>query len=111
MIEWLRFGICAFFVLLSLVAFGAAQVGLQKWSFVLCRMHAVAVGDTVGFLSLLLAVAIALGFQLATLKLALIALVWLFASPTAGHLLAQLQCGSSGVFTLPTEKEEDDHAN
>ena len=109
--EWLRFGISAFFILLSLSAFLAAQLGLQKWRFVLCRMHAVAVGDTVGFLSLLIAVAIALGLRLATLKLALIALVWLFASPTSGHLLAQLQCSSAGLFTLPTEKEEDDHAN
>ena len=107
--DWIRFGFVAFFTLLALFCFASEVLGLFKWKTMLCRMHAGAVGDTLGLFSAIAAAVIARGLSFDALKMAAVALVMLFSSPTVGHLLAQIEATVSGRgkdFYAPTAEDE-----
>ena len=107
MIGWILFGVSAVLTVFGIFCFACAQFGLQSRRFTLPRMHAAAVGDTLGFISILAAVCISEGLSVSTLKLILLAVIWLFSSPTSGHLLAQIVAVTSGLTALPDEKEDE----
>ncbi len=70
-------------------------IGVFKFKYVLNRMHAAAMNDTLGILFILLGLAVREGFTPATLKLLLvIAFLWL-ASPVCSHLVGKLEAGTN----------------
>ncbi len=81
-------------VLLMLMGVGImiiGTIGVFKFRYVLNRMHAAAMNDTLGILFILLGLAIRVGLDLASLKLLLvIAFLWL-ASPVCSHLVSKLE--------------------
>lgn len=91
MIEWVQFCVTAFFIIGGLIVAGVATYGLFKFKFVLNRMHAAALNDTLAILFVLLGLIIANGFNFVSLKLLLIILFLWFASPVASHLIARLE--------------------
>lgn len=64
-------------------------IGLVRMPDLFTRMHAASVTDTLGAGLLLLGMAITAGLSLVTAKLAILALLLFFASPTATHALAR----------------------
>lgn len=64
-------------------------IGMLRMPDFYTRMHAASVIETLGVGLLLLGMAIQSGFTLVTVKLAVIGLLVLFASPTATHALAK----------------------
>ena len=48
-IEWIRFLIGAAFLLFGLGIFAIEMIGVYRFKYVLNRMHAAAMGDTLGF--------------------------------------------------------------
>lgn len=65
--------------------------GNYKFKFVLNRMHAAAMNDTLGILFVLLGLMVLKGMTMISLKFLLIILFLWFASPVSSHLIARLE--------------------
>ena len=91
MIETLRFILCALLIGVGLVFEVCAVIGVFRFHYVLNRMHAAALGDTMGILMIMLGLAVASGINLLSLKLLLIIFLFWTASPVASHLIGRLE--------------------
>ena len=89
--EWIRFYLGAFFLILGLVVFAFEIFGVFKFKYVLNRMHAAAMGDTLALFFSLVGLAIIRGLSFDTLKIALIILLFWIASPVSSHMLARME--------------------
>lgn len=90
-ISIIRFIIGFAFILTGLVIFGLQMFGIFKFKYVLNRMHAAAMGDTLGISMILLGLMIMYGISFSTLKLGLIIVFLWCSSPVASHVVAALQ--------------------
>lgn len=63
-VETLRFILCALLMLLGLIFEISAVVGVFRFRYVLNRMHAAAMGDTMGIFLMLLGLAVANGINM-----------------------------------------------
>ena len=91
MLDWVRFGVTAFFLLAALICFASEVLGLYRFDFVMNRMHSAGVGDTCALFCVIMGLAAASGFRFATLKLLLILLFMWFTSPVSTHFLSQVE--------------------
>ncbi len=108
MAEWIRCIMAAGLILTGLFVALSAVLGLFRFKYVLNRMHAAALMDTLGILLVLLGIIVARGFAAVSLKfLLLIVMLWL-TSPVATHLIAKLEV-TSGEHPEQHMKLEDDH--
>ena len=89
--EWIRFILTAVLLFASLTAFTAAVIGAYRFGFVMNRLHAAGIGDTLGTFGMIAALLIGGGLHMSTLKLALIILFLWFTSPASSHFLAQIE--------------------
>ena len=77
--------------ILGVMVFITATFGIFKFKYVLNRMHAAALGDTLGILLMTLGGIIWYGFGFVSLKVALIlGFLWI-TSPVASHFIAKLE--------------------
>jgi len=112
LIDWAQF-ICGTGLLLTGLGFFVIQlIGVFKFKYVLNRMHAAAMGDTLGLGASLLGLIILSGFNFTSLKMALIiAFLWM-ASPVSSHLIARLEVTTNEhvdkFCELPNEEKEED---
>ena len=91
MIETLRFILCAVLIGFGLIFEICAVIGVFRFHYVLNRMHAAALGDTMGILLIMLGLAVANGANLLSLKLLLLVFLFWMASPVASHLIGRLE--------------------
>ena len=91
MIDWIIFGVSNAFIFVGLFIACSAVFGLYRFNFVINRMHAAAMNDTLGILLVLVGLMIQSGFQYATLKMLIIIVFFWFASPVSGHLITKMQ--------------------
>lgn len=91
MMEWVRFVAGALLILAGLTVSCIAVVGTYKFKFVLNRMHAAAMNDTMAILLVVLGLIILNGFNFTSLKLFVIICFFWMASPVCSHLLARLE--------------------
>ena len=91
MMEWIRFAVGALFILVGLLVSCVAVAGTYKFKFVLNRMHAAAMNDTLAILFVILGLIILNGFNFTSLKLFVIICFFWMASPVCSHLLARLE--------------------
>ncbi len=89
--EWIRFAVTAVCIVIALIAFSAAVIGAWRFGFVMNRMHAAGIGDTAGIFFVALALMVAAGTGLDTLKLILVVLFLWFTSPASSHFLSQVE--------------------
>ncbi|MBQ9065220.1 MAG: monovalent cation/H(+) antiporter subunit G [Blautia sp.] len=89
--EWVRFFITAALLLLGLFSFISAVTGVYRFGFVMNRMHAAGIGDTLGLLCIILALAVQSGLDMDTLKLLLLIFFMWFTSPVSTHFLSQVE--------------------
>lgn len=89
--EWIRFLAGAFFLLIGLGIFVIEMIGVFRFRYVLNRMHAAAMGDTLGIGSCMVGLIIICGWSFTSLKLLLIILFLWLSSPTSSHLIARLE--------------------
>ena len=99
--EWVRFIIGAAFLIMGLAVFIIEMIGVFRCKYVMNRMHAAAMGDTLGIGCTLLGLIIINGANLTSLKLACIIVFLWFSSPTSSHLIARLE--------LTTDEEPQKH--
>lgn len=91
MLAWLQFILSACFIGIGLIIIILSVLGVYRFRFVLNRMHAAAMGDTLGILFIILGLMIANGFNMVLFKfLSIIAFMWI-ASPVTSHLITKLE--------------------
>lgn len=100
--EIIRYCIAAMLLLIGVGIACIATFGLFKFKYVLNRMHAAAMCDTLALMICLLGVAVLYGFSFVTLKLVLIIVFLWLASPVSSHLIARLE-----VTTNPEGMKEE----
>lgn len=90
-LEWIRFIVGAIVLCIGLITFGLEVFGVYRFHFVLNRMHAAAMGDTLGIGISLIGLIIFSGFNFTSLKMFLVVVFLWFASPVSSHLIARLE--------------------
>ncbi len=94
------------FLALAAFIFFSEVLGFYKFKYVMNRMHAAAMGDTLGIGSIVIAVAVLTGELTATLKLLLIIIFMFLTGPVVTHLIAGAEvathCNAGNEY-----KEED----
>lgn len=94
-LEWIRFLLGAGMLLCGLIIFLIETYGVFHLNYVLNRMHAAAMGDTLGISFSLIGLMIFNGINFTTLKLALIVIFFWVASPVSSHMLARLETATN----------------
>lgn len=111
LIDWVRFIVGVGLLIVGLCFFITELIGVYKFKYVLNRMHAAGMGDTLGLSMTLLGTMILSGLNFTTLKMALIIVFLWMASPVASHLIARLEVTTNEELEkyckLPTEMEEE----
>lgn len=100
-LEWIRFLVGSFFLLCGMGIFIVEMIGVFRFKYVLNRMHAAAMGDTLGIGFSLVGLIIMSGFTFTSLKLLLVIIFLWFSSPTSSHLIARLE--------VNTNEDEEEH--
>lgn len=93
--EWIRLLLGSALLLSGLLIFLIELYGIFHLKYVLNRMHAAAMGDTLGISFSLIGLMIFSGFNFVTLKMMLIVIFLWFASPVSSHMLARLEVATN----------------
>ncbi|MBR3644205.1 MAG: monovalent cation/H(+) antiporter subunit G [Parasporobacterium sp.] len=82
--------VAAVFIIFGLLLFATEIYGVNRFSFVMNRMHAAAIGDTLAMMSCMLGLIIYSGFNFISLKLLMVVVFLCFSSPVSSHLIMNL---------------------
>lgn len=93
--EWIRLIVGGVFLISGLATFFTEIFGVFHFRYVLNRMHATAMGDTLGISSCMVGLMIFSGWNFTTLKLLLVVVFLWFASPVSSHVLARLEVATN----------------
>ena len=111
-LNWIRFVVGTGLLLVGLGIFLLQVFGVFKLKYVLNRMHAAAMGDTLGIGICLLGLIILSGFNVTSLKMGMIIVFLWLASPVSSHLIARLEVVTNEHLQeqceLPGEEWEDE---
>lgn len=99
--EWIRFLVGAGLLLFGIGIFVIEMIGIFRFKYVLNRMHAAAMGDTLGIGFSLIGLIVMNGLNLTSLKLFLVIVFLWFSSPVSSHLIARLE--------VTTDEEQEKH--
>lgn len=105
--EWIRFIIGSAFIAVGIVIFFTELFGVFHFKYVLNRMHAAAMGDTLGISACLIGLMIFSGLNFTTLKMFLIIVFLWFASPVSSHVLSRLEAATNDNLSAHCEIYED----
>lgn len=106
-VEWIRLLVGCLFILIGMVIFFTELFGVFHFKYVLNRMHAAAMGDTLGISACLIGLMIFSGFNFTTLKMFLIIVFLWFASPVSSHVLSRLEAATNDNLSEHCEIYED----
>ena len=111
-LEWIRFLAGTGLLLTGVCVFAIELFGVFKFQYVLNRMHAAAIGDTLGIGISLLGLMILSGLNFTSLKLGLVIVFLWMASPVSSHLISRLEVVTNEHLQEdcdpPEEKWEDE---
>lgn len=91
MLEWIRLIIGGSLIIVGVIVAIIATLGIFKFKFVLNRMHAAAMCDTLALGAVLLGLIVINGIGMVSFKILLVILFLWFASPVSSHLIARLE--------------------
>lgn len=100
-LEWIRFCAGGLFLLCGIVFFVFEMIGVFRFRYVMNRMHAAAMGDTLGIGFSMLGLMILCGFSFTSLKMLCVVIFLWFSSPASSHLIARLE--------VTTDEEPEKH--
>lgn len=89
--QWIRFALSAACLVTGLVFMILAVFGVNRFHQALNRMHAAAMGDTLGILFVFAGLILIRGFSMDSLKLFLVILFFWTAGPVSGHMISRLE--------------------
>ena len=101
--EWIRFWITAVILAAGIGFLAAGVIGNCRFSYVMNRIHAAGLGDTMGVLLVTVALAVSSHGALSVGKLFLPLIFLWITSPVSGHFLGQIE-----YFTNPRLYEHMD---
>ena len=111
-LEWIRFLAGVILLLIGMVVFLLQLFGVFKFKYVLNRMHAAAMGDTLGIGVSLTGLILLCGLNFTSLEMALIIVFLWLASPVSSHLISRLEVVTNEHLAehceLPHEEWEDE---
>lgn len=90
-LEWIRFLTGAALLLAGIFIFIIEMIGVFRFRYVLNRMQAAAIGDTLGLGFCLVGLMVISGLNFTSLKLFLVIVFLWFSSPVSSHLIARLE--------------------
>ena len=91
MLDILRFAVSLVLTLGGLFVLISGVVGVYRFSYALSRIHAAALGDTLGIALMILGVMVAEGFSVITLKLLVVMVFLWLTSPVSSHLIGRME--------------------
>ena len=97
-LEWVRFIAGTGLLLVGLGIFVVQIFGVFKFKYVLNRMHAAAMGDTLGIGISMTGLIILSGLNVTSLKMALIIVFLWLASPVSSHLISRLEVTTNDQY-------------
>lgn len=89
--EWVQFWITAVLLTVGLCFFAAAVLGNCRFYYVMNRIHAAGLGDTMGLFCTVVALMVSSGSLMAAGKLLLPLIFLWITSPISGHFLGQVE--------------------
>lgn len=90
-LQWIRFVSGALLVLGGIFTVVTSVIGNFRFKYVLARMHAAGLGDTMGVFLIFAGIAVLSGFTSLTAKLlAALVLIWT-GSPVASHMIMKME--------------------
>ncbi|MCQ2508159.1 MAG: monovalent cation/H(+) antiporter subunit G [Dorea sp.] len=98
-LSWIQFILGAVCLLAGLVFYVIQFIGVFRFKYVMNRMHAAAIGDTLGADLMLLGTIILFGFSWASLKIIFVVTFLWMSAPVASHMLAKLEIESKYEMT------------
>ena len=111
-LNWIRFLLGISLLLTGLGIFLLQILGVFKFKYVLNRMHAAAMGDTLGIGISLTGLILLSGWNFTSLKMAMIIVFLWLASPVSSHLISRLEVVTNEHLAenceLPPEEWEDE---
>ena len=101
MLDWIRFGLTTAFVAGGLFLLITGVIGQYRFRYVLNRMHAASMSDSLGLLLVVAALCLNAPDGWVIVKFILVSFFLWITSPTASHLIARLE------ITLNEHPEEE----
>lgn len=98
MLEWIRFIFTAAFLAAGIFILIASVRGVYKFDYALNRMHAAAMGDTLGIFFVLIGLVFSAPDIWLGAKLVLIIVFLWIASPVGSHLIARLEVNTNPIW-------------
>ena len=108
MLEWIRFILGTGLLLVGLGIFLLQVFGVFKFKYVLNRMHAAAMGDTLGIAASLVGLILLSGLNFTSLKMALVLVFLWLASPVSSHLISRLEVTTNEHLAQECEQPAED---
>ena len=94
-ISLIRFIPAALLIMLGVAVILIGTFGVFRIHYVLNRLHAAAMGDSLGMLLIGLGVMILYGFSFVTAKVLCVVMLFWIASPTCSHLLSGFEVSTN----------------
>ena len=111
-LDWIRFIAGTILLLIGVATFLLQLFGVFKFKYVLNRMHAAAMGDTLGIGASLAGLILLSGWNVTSFKMALIIVFLWMAAPVSSHLISRLEVVTNEHLAdnceLPEETWEDE---
>ncbi len=89
--RWIQLAAAAACLLVGIIFMILAVFGVNRFHKALNRMHAAAMGDTLGILFVFAGLIVMKGFSMDSLKLFLVILFFWSAGPVSGHMISRLE--------------------
>jgi multicomponent Na+:H+ antiporter subunit G len=91
MLEWFRLILSALLIFAGLLVLAVGIIGQYRFRYVLNRMHAASMGDTLGLLLIVAGLCVSLNDGWMIVKMLLLVVFFWITSPTSSHLIARLE--------------------
>ena len=89
--RWIQLAAAAACLLVGIIFMILAVFGVNRFHKALNRMHAAAMGDTLGILFVFAGLILIRGFSMDSFKLLLVILFFWTAGPVSGHMISRLE--------------------
>lgn len=90
-LEWVRLVSASVCLVIGIVFMILAVFGVNRFHKALNRMHAAAMGDTLGILFVFIGLILMKGLSMDSMKLLLVILFFWMAGPVSGHMISRLE--------------------
>ncbi len=106
-LKWTQFVIGTCLLFLGILTFLVQIFGVFKFKYVLNRMQAAAMGDTLGIGISLVGLMVISGLNFTTLKLGMVVIFLWCSSPVSSHLIARLEAATNPNLDKFCEVDEN----